>query len=75
MICPKCKRADFVEFAQGDTHSICVKNPNTEEETGCGAQFVFTIDKKIKFPHNVIFGNRRQDEFFRKPLLQLPSKT
>lgn len=72
-ICPKCMRSEFVELAVGYTHHICVIDPNTEEETGCGSQYTFEPDKKIMFPYNVIFANRNPEEIFRKPYLQLAS--
>jgi hypothetical protein len=71
IICPKCMQSKFTQ-PLGDTHYICVKNLSlTEtEENGCGTQFKVVEDNIIKFPHNLIYMNRSNGEFFRKPLIE-----
>lgn len=71
MLCPKCMRDQFV-VPIGETHYICINNSElSSEETGCGAQFQFIQDSKIQFPHNIIYGDKGNNEFFRKPYLQI----
>ena len=71
MICPRCMRSRFTS-PSGSSHYICIRDPDLDwEETGCGAQFRFVIDDRIRFPHSAIFMNRGREEFFRKPYLIL----
>ena len=74
VICPRCHSSEFVELATGYTHYMCMSE-FCFAKTGTRCQFTREVDEKIKFPHNVIFGDRLYDEFFRKPYLRLPSKT
>lgn len=54
----------------GDSHYMC-NNPECSLREGKNVQFNIVIDKKIKFPYNQIFIDRKKSEFFRKPYLQL----
>jgi hypothetical protein len=71
MLCPKCLRSEYV-IPIGDTHYLCKgESAISQRETGCGSQFEFVEDKKIRFPHSAIFMERGKKEFFRKPFLQV----
>jgi len=72
MVCPKCMRSEFV-IPSGESHYICRASPNEDgiSYAGCGSQFLLIQDSYPRFPYNVIFMNRGNHEFFRKPYLQL----
>jgi len=67
MKCPKCMQIEYV-IPSGDSHYVC---RSSDPDTGCGSQFRLVEDEYIRFPHNVIFMNRGNHEFYRKPYLQL----
>lgn len=68
MQCPKCMKDDTTLIS--DTHYVC-NNPECVNDHGGRVQFRFVQDKKIHFPYNQIFVNRRVGEFYRKPYLQI----
>ena len=71
MMCPICMREDYVQ-SSGDTHYICVKKEELpREETGCGTQFVYKEDGKLRYPHSVIFKKRKITDFYRYDFLNI----
>jgi len=64
-------REDYVQ-SSGDTHYICVKKEELPiEETGCGTQFVYKEDGKLRYPHSVIFKKRKITDFYRYDFLNI----
>lgn len=70
MICPRCMNDNTTPV--GDTHYVC-NTVTCVDEQGVRTQFQFIEDKKIKFPHNVIYRDKAKQNFFRKPYLSLSS--
>lgn len=71
MLCPICLRTQFTQTS-GDTHYVCVKKDGLpKEETGCGTQFTHEVDKKINYPHAIIFARRAITNFFKYDYLNI----
>lgn len=68
MICPRCNNDNTTPV--GTTHYVCNIETCVDEE-GNRTQFQFIPDEKIKFPHNVIYPNKSNQYFYRKPYLVL----
>jgi hypothetical protein len=68
MICPRC----LLETTSpvGESHYVC-NNERCNDINGKRTQFRFVPDTKVHFPHNVIFIDRKRQDFYRKPYLML----
>lgn len=67
-ICPRCMQ-NKISLVNG-THYIC----NIEtciDENGNRTQFQLIVDKKIRFPYNIIYNGMSNQNFFRKPYLKI----
>jgi hypothetical protein len=53
----------------GMTHYIC-NNETCVDENGKRTQFTSDVDEIIHFPYNVIFPNRKRQDFYRNSYLE-----
>lgn len=68
MTCPKCFQNNTTLI--DNSHYVC-NNPNCLDNDGNRVQFKYVQDREVKFPYNQIFRDRRTDEYYRKPYLEL----
>ena len=68
MICPRCGSDSGTNTK--DNNYICLNNSCKTSE-GSPTQFQIVTDEKKYFPYNIIFKNRKLNEFFKKEYLNI----
>jgi hypothetical protein len=66
-VCPKCHRDDHIIY--NGSHYVCTYENCPGMKPGVLSQFYVKEDEKLHFPYNIIFSNRKKDEFFRLPYI------
>lgn len=66
MLCPRCYNDSGIQV--NESHYICQRescvNSNNER-----TEFIHVIDSNLHFPYNIIFQNRKLNEFYRNSYL------